>query len=25
TSRGVMRSSLDNVYWRQNLWQARRI
>ena len=25
TSRGVMRSSLDNVYWRKNFWQARRI
>ncbi|XPE41473.1 NlpC/P60 family protein [Shigella flexneri] len=24
TSRGVMRSSLDNVYWRKNFWQARR-
>ncbi|ELG1989131.1 endopeptidase, partial [Serratia nevei] len=22
---GVMRSSLDNVYWRKNFWQARRI
>ncbi|ECC7150073.1 TPA: endopeptidase, partial [Salmonella enterica] len=20
-----MRSSLDNVYWRKNFWQARRI
>lgn len=25
TSRGVMRSSLDNVYWRKKFWQARRI
>lgn len=25
TSRGVTRSSLDNVYWRKNFWQARRI
>lgn len=25
TSRGVMRSSLDNVYWSKNFWQARRI
>ncbi|WP_437889076.1 C40 family peptidase [Phytobacter sp. V91] len=25
TSQGVMRSSLDNVYWRKNFWQARRI
>lgn len=25
TSRGVMRSSLDNVYWQKNFWQARRI
>jgi len=25
TSRGVMRSSLNNVYWRKNFWQARRI
>lgn len=25
TSHGVMRSSLDNVYWRQVFWQARRI
>ncbi|MCA2026218.1 NlpC/P60 family protein [Enterobacter sp. K16B] len=25
TSRGVMRSSLDNVYWRKSFWQARRI
>ncbi|QMI05024.1 NlpC/P60 family protein [Citrobacter sp. RHB25-C09] len=25
TSRGVMRSSLENVYWRKNFWQARRI
>ncbi|GAA0484542.1 C40 family peptidase [Tatumella punctata] len=25
TSRGVMRSSLDNVYWRKVFWQARRI
>ncbi|MDY0970993.1 C40 family peptidase [Siccibacter turicensis] len=25
TSRGVMRSSLDNVYWRAKFWQARRI
>ncbi|WP_342320915.1 NlpC/P60 family protein [Kosakonia sp. BYX6] len=25
TSRGVIRSSLDNVYWRKNFWQARRI
>ena len=25
TSRGVMCSSLDNVYWRKNFWQARRI
>ncbi|EFH6322644.1 TPA: endopeptidase, partial [Escherichia coli] len=21
----VMRSSLDNVYWQKNFWQARRI
>lgn len=25
TSRGVMRSSLGNGYWRKNFWQARRI
>ncbi|CAM3544319.1 Murein DD-endopeptidase MepS/Murein LD-carboxypeptidase [Rouxiella silvae] len=25
TSRGVVRSSLDNVYWRKVYWQARRI
>lgn len=25
TSRGVMRSSLDDVYWRKKFWQARRI
>ena len=25
TRRGVMRSSLDNVYWRKKFWQARRI
>ena len=25
TSRGVVRSSLDNVYWRKVFWQARRI
>lgn len=25
TSRGVMRSSLDNVYWKRAYWQARRI
>ncbi|MEG1212262.1 MAG: NlpC/P60 family protein [Leclercia sp.] len=25
TSRGVMRSSLNNVYWQKNFWQARRI
>ncbi|TCV99726.1 putative lipoprotein NlpC [Biostraticola tofi] len=25
TSRGVTRSSLDNVYWRKAWWQARRI
>lgn len=25
TSRGVIRSSLDNVYWRKVYWQARRI
>lgn len=25
TSRGVIRSSLDNVYWRNKFWQARRI
>ncbi|QUY50331.1 C40 family peptidase [Serratia plymuthica] len=25
TSRGVIRSSLDNVYWKQAYWQARRI
>ncbi|MBS0847504.1 NlpC/P60 family protein [Citrobacter sp. JGM124] len=25
TSRGVIRSSLDNVYWRDKFWQARRI
>ncbi|PKH26512.1 endopeptidase [Enterobacterales bacterium CwR94] len=25
TSRGVIRSSLDNVYWRKAFWQARRI
>ncbi len=25
TSRGVMRSSLDNVYWSKVFWQARRI
>lgn len=25
TSKGVMRSSLDNVYWQKNFWQARRI
>ncbi|KFD18627.1 putative lipoprotein [Tatumella ptyseos ATCC 33301] len=25
TSRGVMRSSLNNVYWRKVFWQARRI
>ncbi|HGZ2144459.1 TPA: endopeptidase, partial [Escherichia coli] len=23
--KGVMRSSLDNVYWQKNFWQARRI
>ncbi|WNN46246.1 MULTISPECIES: NlpC/P60 family protein [Winslowiella] len=25
TSKGVIRSSLDNVYWRKVFWQARRI
>lgn len=25
TSKGVIRSSLDNVYWRKKFWQARRI
>lgn len=25
TSRGVIRSSLENVYWRKVFWQARRI
>ena len=25
TSQGVTRSSLDNVYWHKNFWQARRI
>ena len=25
TSRGVIRSSLDNVYWKKKFWQARRI
>ncbi|WP_245597663.1 C40 family peptidase [Psychromonas aquimarina] len=25
TSRGVMISSLDNVYWKSNYWQARRL
>ncbi len=25
TSRGVTRSSLDNVYWNKKFWQARRI
>lgn len=25
TSQGVIRSSLDNVYWRKKFWQARRI
>jgi probable lipoprotein NlpC len=25
TSRGVMRSSLENVYWKKAYWQARRI
>lgn len=25
TSRGVIRSSLDNVYWKRVYWQARRI
>lgn len=25
TSRGVIRSSLNNVYWRDKFWQARRI
>ena len=25
TSRGVMRSSLSNVYWRKVFWQARRL
>ncbi|MXP48951.1 endopeptidase [Pantoea sp. Eser] len=25
TSQGVIRSSLDNVYWRKLFWQARRI
>lgn len=25
TSRGVIRSSLDNAYWRKTYWQARRI
>lgn len=25
TSKGVIRSSLDNVYWRKHFWQARRI
>lgn len=25
TSRGVMVSSLDNVYWRSHYWTARRI
>ncbi|PHM29137.1 C40 family peptidase [Xenorhabdus budapestensis] len=25
TSKGVMRSSLDNIYWRRVFWQARRI
>ncbi|MSH54919.1 endopeptidase, partial [Escherichia coli] len=23
--KGEMRSSLDNVYWQKNFWQARRI
>lgn len=25
TSKGVMKSSLDNVYWNKKFWQARRI
>ncbi|WP_019617013.1 NlpC/P60 family protein [Psychromonas ossibalaenae] len=25
TSRGVMISSLDNIYWKSNYWQARRL
>lgn len=25
TSKGVMRSSMDNSYWRKVFWQARRI
>lgn len=25
TSKGVMRSSLDNVYWKKVFWQARRL
>lgn len=25
TSQGVIRSSLDNVYWRKKFWQARRL
>jgi len=25
TSKGVIRSSLDNVYWQEHFWQARRI
>ncbi len=25
TSKGVIRSSLDNIYWRKVFWQARRI
>lgn len=25
TSKGVIRSSMDNVYWRKVFWQARRI
>jgi probable lipoprotein NlpC len=25
TSKGVIRSRLDNVYWRQHYWQARRV
>ncbi|PIJ51868.1 endopeptidase [Erwinia sp. OLTSP20] len=25
TSQGVVRSSLDNIYWKKNFWQARRL
>jgi len=25
TSQGVVKSSLDNVYWNKKFWQARRI